>query len=102
MDFGFSQEQDALRELARSILTDLATHDRLKALESAGQWFDQTTWEALAKAKLLGVAVPEAFGGSGLGLIELGVLLEEIGRAVAPVPVLPSLVLGALPVTEFG
>src|SRR5262249_16233032 len=94
--------QEALRELTRSILTDHVTHDRLKALEAAGDWFDQSTWAELAKAKLLGVAIPEEFGGSGLGSLELYLLVEEVGRAVAPIPVLPSLVLGALPVMQFG
>lgn len=102
MDFGFTPEQEALRELARAIMNDHLTHERLKALEASGEWFDRRTWAELAKANLLGTAIPEAFGGSGLGLIELGLLLEEVGRAVAPVPVLPALVLGALPIAEFG
>jgi hypothetical protein len=102
MDFAFSQEQEALRDLARSIFTDHVTHERLRSLESNGDWFDSATWGELAQARLLGVAIPEEFGGSGLGLIELAILLEEVGRAVAPVPVLASLALGALPVQEFG
>jgi hypothetical protein len=59
-------------------------------------------WKTLAEANLLGVAVPEAQGGMGLGLLEVCTLLEEIGRAVAPVPVLASLVLGGLPIARFG
>ncbi len=102
MDFAFTEDQEALRELARTILADHVTHERLKALEAAGEWFDRSVWQELARARLLGVAIPEALGGSGLGLVELGILLEEIGRAVAPVPVLASLVLGALPLAEFG
>jgi hypothetical protein len=102
MDFGFSQDQEALRELARTILSEQVTHDGLKALEAKQEWFHEAAWRELAKAKLLGVALPEEFGGSGLGMVELAILLEEVGRAVAPLPVLPSLVLGALPVVEFG
>jgi hypothetical protein len=102
MDFNFTQDQDALRELAKRILGDHSTDDRLKSLKAAGQWLDEPAWKALAQASLLGVAVPEAYGGSGMGLIELGVLLEEVGRTVAQVPVLASLALGALPVAEFG
>ena len=56
----------------------------------------------LARQGLLGIAVPEAQGGSGLGLVELCLLLEEQGRRVAPVPVLASLVLGGLAIAEFG
>jgi alkylation response protein AidB-like acyl-CoA dehydrogenase len=102
MDFAYTPEQDALRELARTILSEHVTHDGLKALEAKKEWYHTGAWRELAKARLLGVAVPEEFGGSGLGMVELAILLEEVGRAVAPVPVLASLVLGALPVTQFG
>jgi len=102
MDFSFTEEQEALRELARKILAENATHERLKVLERSGEWFDLAVWKQLADAKLLGVSIPEEFGGSGLGLIDLCILLEEVGRHVAPVPVLASLVLGALPLAEFG
>lgn len=102
MDFNLSQDQEALRELARKILTDHSTDDRLKSLKAAGEWLDEPAWKALAQASLLGVAVPEAHGGSGMGFIEVAILLEEVGRTVAQVPVLASLALGALPVAEFG
>ena len=102
MNFDFNEDQNALRELARKILTDQSTDERLKSLKAAGEWHDRQTWQALAQASLLGVAIPEAHGGSGMGLIELGLLCEEIGRTVAQVPVLASLVLGALPLAEFG
>src|SRR5262249_51338285 len=59
-------------------------------------------WAALAKANLLGVALPEEVGGSGLGLEELCLLLEQVGGAVAPIPAWPTLVLGALPIAAFG
>ncbi len=102
MDFSFTEDQTALRDLARKIFDDHCTHERLRAIEGQPDWFDRTLWSELAKANLLGVALPEEVGGSGLGLIELGVLLEEAGRAVAPLPLWPSLVLGALPVDLFG
>ncbi len=102
MDFSFSEDQDALRQLARKILDDHCTHERLKALEAGPDWFDGTVWSELAKANLLGVALPEDVGGSGLGFVELCILLEEIGRAVAPVPAWATLVTGALPLAAFG
>src|SRR5262245_7190246 len=102
MDFDLTQDQEALRELARRIFTDHSTDERLKALKAAGEWHDQETWQALAGASLLGVAIPEAYGGSGLGLLELGLLCEEVGRAVAQIPLVASLVLGALPLAAFG
>jgi 3-oxocholest-4-en-26-oyl-CoA dehydrogenase beta subunit len=102
MDFAFTPEQEALRDLARSICQDHATHERLKAVERDADWFDRELWAALAKSNLLGVALPESSGGSGLGMTELCLLLEQVGATVAPVPVWPTLVLGALPLAEFG
>jgi hypothetical protein len=102
MDFTLSDEQTALQELARKILADHLTHERLKTIEATPEWFDRKVWAELAKADLLGIALPEDVGGGGLGFIELCLLLEEIGRAVAPVPALPALVMGALPIAQFG
>jgi alkylation response protein AidB-like acyl-CoA dehydrogenase len=102
MDFGLTEEQEATRDLARQILTDRSTHERLKEIEAGGEGFDRDTWAELAKAGLLGIALPEDVGGSGLGFVALCLLLEEVGRTVAPVPVLPTVVLGALPIAQFG
>ena len=102
MDFSYSEDQQALRELARKILEERVTHDRLKEIQKGPDRIDHELWRELAKANLLGVAIPEAFGGNGTGLPELLILCEEIGRAVAPIPVLPTLVEAALPIAAFG
>ncbi len=102
MDFSFTEEQDAIRALAAEILGSELTAERLKAAEREADWVDAALWRALAAANLLGVAIPERFGGMGMGMIELCVLLEQVGRAVAPGPWLATLVHGALPLTEFG
>jgi alkylation response protein AidB-like acyl-CoA dehydrogenase len=102
MDFEFSEEQTALRDLAREILEKEVTPDRLKQVEAGGDGFDRALWDRLSEANLLGLAVPEAQGGMGMGLLELCVLLVEVGRTLAPVPVLPTLVLGGLPLARFG
>jgi hypothetical protein len=102
MDFSFSDEQESLRELARKIFGDLVSHERLRELEKDGLCFDRALWAELARSNLLGVAIAEEHGGMGMGFLELAILLEEAGRAVAPVPLVPTLVLGALPIAEFG
>lgn len=102
MDFTFTEEQDAVRDLAAQILEGRATTERVKEIERSDERFDRELWRALADAGLLGIAVPEEHGGSGLGLIELCLLLEQQGRRVAPVPLWSTLVLGALPLAEFG
>src|SRR5262245_39742927 len=103
MDFSFTPEQQAIAALAKQILDDGATHERLRQIErSGGPRFDPALWGRLAEAGLVGVAIPEAHGGGGLGFIELMLVLEEIGRHAAPVPYLETAVLGALPLAEFG
>lgn len=101
MDFAFSESQVALRALAARILEHEVTLERLQEVEGGREWFDRKLWGELARANLLGVAVPEDVGGSGYGFVELCVLLEQVGRTVAPVPILPTL-LGALAVAQFG
>ncbi len=102
MDFSFSETQNEIGELARKILTDRVTTVRLKEIEAGGEWFDRETWQELAKADVLGLAIPEANGGAGLGFMELLQVLEAQGRTVAPLPLLPTLVCAALPIAEFG
>ena len=102
MDFSLSEEQEATRSLAKQILSDLVTPERHKELEADGQWFDRKAWSALADAGLLGIAAPEAYGGSQLGFLEVALVLEEVGRTVAKVPYLASVVMGILPIARFG
>ena len=77
-------------------------HERLLALERSGEWFDTELWSELARAGLTALAIPEAHGGGGLGMQELCAVFEEQGRHTAPVPLLATAVLGALPIAEFG
>jgi len=102
MDFSLSEEQQEVRDLARKILEDSCTQDRLKTIEASAEGVDLDLWRELARANLLGVGLPEAFGGSDLGFFTTCLLLEEIGRAVAPVPALATLVMAALPIARFG
>jgi 3-oxocholest-4-en-26-oyl-CoA dehydrogenase beta subunit len=102
VDFTFTEEQDAVRDLAAQILEGHATAERVKEVERSEERVDRELWRTLADAGLLAIAVPEEHGGSGLGLIELCLLLEQQGRRVAPVPLWPTLVLGALPLAELG
>lgn len=86
MNFDFTPEQDEAAGLAARILTDRATNERQKAVEAAGSRHDQELWADLASAGLLSLAIPEQYGGAGLGLLDLCRVLVEVGRTVAPVP----------------
>ena len=102
MDFEYSENQTAIEDLAKQILEDCVPTDQILKLVEADGWYDQKTWKSLADASLLGVALPEEFGGAGMGMEELVLVLEQAGRRAAPLPLLPTLILGALPIAEFG
>src|SRR5262249_2857140 len=87
MDFGFDADQEALRKLAQ------------KALAAAKQ--PEGMWGELGRAGLLSVALPVEQGGSGLGMIELGLVLEQAGKAAAPAALVPTQV-AALAVAQYG
>ena len=97
MNFAPTEDELAFAGLAAQILTNHASHDRLREIESdSGPRFDAQLWREMADAGLVGIAIPEAYGGSGQGFFELSRILEEIGRRTAPIPILESAVLGAL------
>ncbi len=105
MDFTFTEEQETIRKLARDVLERRATPERLTELEAGGSRYDAGLWTELAGIDLLGTALPESLGGScvsGGGFVELGVLLAEVGSAVAPVPAYATLLLGADPIARHG
>lgn len=101
MDFNRDEDVQAVADLAREILADRATVDQVRKVETTESRVDEDLWKALADAGMLGVALPESAGGSDLGLAALAALLEEQGRAVAPVP-LWSASVAALVLQEFG
>ena len=90
MDFDLSEDQLALRDGARALLDDLAPTTRVRAVAESPGALGSRLWAAMVDQGWLGIAVPEAEGGVGLGPVELAVLLEEIGRHVAPAPFLPT------------
>ena len=103
MDFDLSDEQQATIDVAAKLLGDKSTPEAIRAVEQADELrFDRELWAAMADAGLLGIAVPAEHGGAGLGVLELAMVLEEVGRRTAPVPALATLALGALPVARFG
>jgi alkylation response protein AidB-like acyl-CoA dehydrogenase len=102
MDFTFNEEQLAVREAVEGIFTGLVTPDRVQAVEATEDRFDRELWAELARADLLGLALPTGVGGAGYGMVELALVLEGQGRVVAPLPLWSTLVTGALPIAEFG
>jgi 3-oxocholest-4-en-26-oyl-CoA dehydrogenase beta subunit len=105
MDFTYSEEQEAVRQLAGQIFGDRSTHERLKQLEAdAGDDgpFDRALWKELADAGLLGIHLSEDVGGAGLDFVAACLVVEAAGRTAAYVPVVETMVYGALPIDRFG
>jgi len=101
MDFELSESQQELAALTRRILDDQVTQSRLRAVDESGVLFDRALWATLADAGVISAALPESIGGGGLDFLEQCSVLIEIGRAVAPVPYLTS-VLSAAAIGYFG
>jgi alkylation response protein AidB-like acyl-CoA dehydrogenase len=102
MNFAFTEDQEAVRDLAGQIFADACNHERSRELEDAGAWMDEKLWSELASSNLTAVSVPESCGGSGLGLTECALMLVEAGRHCVPAPLFETLVLGGLPIAKFG
>jgi alkylation response protein AidB-like acyl-CoA dehydrogenase len=102
MDFGFSEEQRDVQNLARQILSEQVTPEKLARFDEYQETgFDRELWAQLAEAGLLGIAIDESYGGMGFGFTELALFIEEVGRNIAPVPAIPALVSAALPLQQF-
>ena len=99
MDFGFSEEQELLRGQARDFLDKESDSKAVRRLMTEPAGFDDSLYKRMAELGWTGIPFPESAGGLGLGLVDLVVVLEEMGRHVTPGPLQSSVGLGpaALP-----
>src|SRR5216110_2712123 len=88
MDFDLSKPQKLIKDSARELLARECRHDRVRSLMETETAFDPALWQAIADQGWTGLLIPEAYGGLGLGVVELAAVAEEIGRACMPGPVL--------------
>ncbi len=95
MNFDFSDDQKQLRDQARKFLTEKCPPKAVRAVLDGKAAYDKELWKGLAEMGFLGVAIPEEFGGAGAGHLELCVIAEEMGRALAPVPFSSTVYLAA-------
>jgi alkylation response protein AidB-like acyl-CoA dehydrogenase len=100
VNFDFSDEQRTIKATARELLASRSPFERVRAAAEAGR-YDDDLWRELRELGWPGIAVAEEHGGQGLGAVELAVLLEELGYAVAAVPLLGS-ALAALAIEHAG
>jgi alkylation response protein AidB-like acyl-CoA dehydrogenase len=102
VDFDFTQEQTMLRSLAREVLTAESSSREVRALMADPTGSSESLWKQLAETGLLGITIDEGHGGQGLGMIELALVLEEMGRAAYPGPYFATVVLAASAIVAGG
>jgi alkylation response protein AidB-like acyl-CoA dehydrogenase len=86
VNFEFSEDQKMIKETARSYLADKCTSADVRRILDGDESFHPELWAGVAEMGWLGTAIPEEYDGLGLGYLELCVIAEELGRAVAPIP----------------
>jgi len=102
MDFALSEEQEMLRRAARDFLEDKCPKTLVREMETDEKGYSPALWQEMAGLGWMGLPFPESCGGSGMGFIDLAVLLEEMGRACLPAPFLSSVALGGLTILDAG
>ena len=101
MDFSIPEDTNDLSGLVRDITESVCTPERQKELDKLDERFDDTLWAKLIEADVLSAAAPESVGGGGLGVLEQAAVLTALGRQMAAVPYLESVVLGAGALAQF-
>jgi acyl-CoA dehydrogenase len=102
MNFDFPDELKQLRDEARRFLTERCPTSVPRRILEGPEPYDRSLWQAMAEMGWTGAAIPEAFGGAGLGHLGVCVLAEELGHAVAPVPFASSVYLATEAILLFG
>jgi len=102
MDFGFSEEQEMLRTMARDFLAKECPTTWVREMMDDEQGMTPAVWSNMAELGWMGLILPEEHGGSGLGFVDLVVILEEMGRAVVPGPFFSTIAVGAVALIEGG
>lgn len=102
MNFDFSDDQKLLKEQVRKFLGDKCPYAVPRRILDGDEPYAKEVWKGLVEMGLTGTAIPEAYGGLGLGALELCVIAEELGRAAAPVPFSSSVYLASEAIKLFG
>ena len=102
MDFGFSDEQRLLEQTVRRYLDDEVPVARVRQIMATDAGHDPALWSALAELGVAGILVPEAHGGSGLGLLDAAVAAESEGWAATPAPLLGTVVMAPVALATAG
>jgi alkylation response protein AidB-like acyl-CoA dehydrogenase len=103
MNFAFTEEQEELRNIVRSFMEAKSSEAAVREQMETDNGYDAAVWNQMAEQMgLQGLHIPEAYGGSGYGYVELGIVLEEMGRALLCAPFFSSVVLAANTLLQSG
>ncbi|MBM3118025.1 MAG: acyl-CoA dehydrogenase [Chloroflexi bacterium] len=102
MDFGFTEEQEMLRTMARDFLANECPKSKVRELDKDEKGYDPKMWRSMAELGWMGLVLPEEHGGTEANFVDLVVLMEEMGRNIVPSPFFSTIALCALPILEFG
>ena len=103
MDFAFTPEQDLIRDSARGFFDDQGSSERVRAILQSPLCYDPAVWDRMAREMgWAGMTIPERFGGSGLGMVELSILQHEQGRRLYPSPFFGTICLAAPIIAALG
>jgi 3-oxocholest-4-en-26-oyl-CoA dehydrogenase beta subunit len=102
MKLALTEEQEMLKQTARDFLSDKCSKAFVRQMEESESGYSRELWQEMAELGWMGLALPEQYGGGGFTFLDLAVLLEEMGRACLPGPFFSTVVLGALPILDFG
>jgi alkylation response protein AidB-like acyl-CoA dehydrogenase len=103
MNFAFTDEQEELRRTMRRFLEDKSPSIEVRRLMETPEGYDEALWKQMAQELgLQGIAIPEAYGGQGFGPVELGVVMEEMGRALLCAPFFSTVCLAANAILNAG
>src|SRR3982750_3247919 len=95
MNFDFTDDQQAIKSTARDFLAARLKPEKLRELAEAGE-YDDALWKEMSELGWPGIFIDEQYGGQGLGVVELVILMEELGYALAPVPFLSNAAAGLM------
>jgi alkylation response protein AidB-like acyl-CoA dehydrogenase len=102
MDLDFTEEHEMLRDMVRGVCAQYSPLEVVRALENDERGYPDELWKQLVELGLVGILIPEAYGGQGQTLLEASILYEELGRALAPTPHFQSAVLCAGAIAQAG
>lgn len=102
MNLEFSEDQKFIQKNAREYLTEHSTLEVCRRVLESDEPYAQDVWKGVAEMGWLGAAVPEEYGGTGLGHLELVLIAQEVGRALAPIPFSSSVYLATEALLQFG